>query len=147
MVKYYIASSFQNKTIVNKLSQKLNELGYLQTYDWTINDKAETLEQLEKVGREELRGVSNSDFLIVALPGGKGTHVELGIAISQDKPVYIYSQNSNVFDPNNSCTFYHLPNVKIVVGEIAKFIKILESDFAKYCKHQTNNYTQIDLSI
>lgn len=129
MDKYYIASSFQNKTVVNELSQKLKELGYLQTYDWTVNDKAETKERLEKIGKEELKGVSASDFLIVVLPGGKGTHVEFGIAISQNKPIYLYSQGSNEFDPSKSCTFYHLPNVKIVTGDIAKLISILKIDF------------------
>ncbi|PTI73807.1 nucleoside 2-deoxyribosyltransferase [Staphylococcus succinus] len=129
MDKYYIASSFQNKTIVKELSQKLKKLGYLQTYNWTINNKAETKEQLVKIGKDELKGISDSDFLIVVLPGGKGTHVELGIALSQNKPIYIYSQDSNMFNPSNSCTFYHLPNVKIVTGEIVKLINTLEADF------------------
>ncbi|MGW5358272.1 nucleoside 2-deoxyribosyltransferase [Staphylococcus xylosus] len=129
MDKYYIASSFQNKTIVKELSQKLKKLGYLQTYNWTINNKAETKEQLVKIGKDELKGVSDSDFLIVVLQGGKGTHVELGIALSQNKPIYIYSQDSNMFNPSNSCTFYHLPNVKIVTGEIVKLINMLEADF------------------
>lgn len=128
MIKFYVASGFQNKTAVKHLGQKLKKVGYIQTYDWTINAKAETVEELEKIGKEELRGVSDSDFLIVILPGGKGTHIELGIALSQNKRVYLYSQDPLYFEPNNSCTFYHLSNVNIITGNIENLISSLHKD-------------------
>ncbi|MGD6885382.1 nucleoside 2-deoxyribosyltransferase [Staphylococcus shinii] len=130
MKKFYIASSFQNKEMINHLSQILESLDYIQTYNWTKNENAISIEQLKSIGRQEYKGIIDSDFLIVVLPGGKGTHVELGIALSQSKPIYLYSQDSNTFHPSHSCTFYHLPNVRIVAGEIDELLNTLKKDFA-----------------
>ena len=43
-MKFYVASSFNNKSSVKYVSEKLKSKGYIHTYDWTKNDRATTIE-------------------------------------------------------------------------------------------------------
>ena len=72
-----------NKKIAIKINavSRLKEIGYEQTYDWTQNNRASSLEALQKIGLLEKKAVIEADFLIVLTPAGKGSHIELGMAI------------------------------------------------------------------
>ncbi|WP_456279320.1 nucleoside 2-deoxyribosyltransferase [Bacillus sp. AK128] len=126
-MKFYVASGFTNKENVKRVSNRLKEKGYTHTYDWTINGRAETLEQLKEIGQQEKEAVKASDFLVVILPGGKGTHIELGIALGLSKRIYLYSATEEVFNPSVTSTFYHVPEVKIFIGELDSFISFIIS--------------------
>jgi hypothetical protein len=52
----------------------------LLTYDWTQNSRAEDIPALREIGEKEKAAVMESDFVIILLPAGKGSHIELGIA-------------------------------------------------------------------
>jgi nucleoside 2-deoxyribosyltransferase len=125
-VKFYIASSFQNKEQVHQLSKALTSLGYIHAYDWTRNERASSIAQLRKIGELEKCAVMESDFLVVLLPGGKGSHIEMGIAVGLDKPVYIFSPNEDVYDFSLTSTFYHLPQVTLVVGGLEELLAIIK---------------------
>lgn len=125
MKKFYAASSFQNIDSVRYVSSKLLNNGFIQTYDWTQNERASTVEDLKKIGQQERNAVMEADFLIVLLPAGKGSHIEFGIALSQGKRIYLYSPTEKVHHMDTTSTFYHLPEVKIVIGSIDNFVKVL----------------------
>ncbi|MBC9873462.1 nucleoside 2-deoxyribosyltransferase [Macrococcoides bohemicum] len=131
-MKYYIASSFANKEIVNLTIKSLNNLGFINTYNWTLNEKADNNLKLKNIGIEELNAVKDADILIAILPGGKGTHIEMGIAIGFNKPVLIAYFNKELISVDNSATFYHLDNVKhILVTEeniVDKLVKTLREN-------------------
>lgn len=131
-MKYYIASSFANKEIVNLTIKSLNNLGFINTYNWTLNEKADNKLKLKNIGIEELNAVKDADILIAILPGGKGTHIEMGIAIGFNKPVLIAYFNKELISVDNSATFYHLDNVKhILVTEeniVDKLVKTLREN-------------------
>lgn len=114
-MKYYIASSFANKEIVNQTIKSLNNLGFNNTYNWTLNEKADNKLKLKNIGIEELNAVKDADILITILPGGKGTHIEMGIALCCNKPVIIAYFNEELISIENSATFYHLDNVKHIL--------------------------------
>lgn len=128
-MKFYIASGFQNKETVKLVSKLLREKGHHHTYDWTKNNRAETFERLTAIGEEERNGVQEADVLIALLPGGKGTHIEIGMAIGMNKPVYIYTE-SKIEDPTASCTFYHINGVTMISGSIHDFLKKIDEDIA-----------------
>lgn len=128
-MKFYIASGFQNKETVKLVSKLLREKGHHHTYDWTKNKRAETFERLTAIGEEERNGVQEADVLIALFPGGKGTHIEIGMAIGMKKPVYIYTE-SEIEDPTASCTFYHINGVTMNSGTIHDFLKNIEEDIA-----------------
>lgn len=120
--KFYVASSFQNLEAVQFVSGQLQNRGYVQTYDWTKNNRASTIEDLKEIGQEEKKAVMKADFLIVLLPAGKGSHIELGIALGQGKRIYLYSQNNEVSNFETTSTFYHLSEVEIVIGSIDELL-------------------------
>jgi len=124
-MKFYIASSLNNFEIVRNVAGQLKQKGFIHTYDWTVNNKPDSLEKLKKIGQEEKAAVMESDFIIIILPGGKGTHIELGIALGLNKRIYLYSPNEQINDPSKSSTFYQLQEVNKFVGKIDSFIEDL----------------------
>ncbi|MBU9711867.1 group-specific protein [Evansella tamaricis] len=123
MNKFYVASSFKNIDTVGYVSNELINKGYIQTYDWTKNERASTIEDLKEIGRQERKAVMEADFIIVLLPAGKGSHIEFGIALGQGKRIYLYSQNDEVNNFETTSTFYHLSQVEKCIGTIDELIK------------------------
>ncbi|WP_199426109.1 nucleoside 2-deoxyribosyltransferase [Thermaerobacillus caldiproteolyticus] len=126
-MKFYIASSFANKEAVRALASRLIREGFTQTYDWTKNERAATLEDLSRIGEEEKAAVMSADFFVLLLPGGKGSHVELGIALGLGKRVYIYSPDSEVNDLTATPTFYYVTKVERFTGSFDEFVEKLIS--------------------
>jgi nucleoside 2-deoxyribosyltransferase len=124
-MKFYIASSFTNKEAVRTLASCLVKEGFTQTYDWTKNDRAATFEELSRIGEEEKYAVMSADFFVMLLPAGKGSHVELGIALGLGKRVYIYSPDDEMNNFETTATFYHLEKVKKFVGTFESFVEQL----------------------
>ncbi len=125
MNKFYVASSFKNIDTVRSVSKQLINKGYIQTYDWTKNEKASTLKDLKDIGQLEKSAVMEADFLIVILPAGKGSHIELGIALGQGKRIYVYSPSNEVNNVETTSTFYHVPEVKTIIGSIDDIVEIV----------------------
>ncbi|ART75416.1 group-specific protein [Sutcliffiella horikoshii] len=123
MQKFYIASSFTNINKVREVSSILKNNGFIQTYDWTQNERAATLENLKDIGSKELSAVSEADFLIVLLPAGKGSHIEFGIALGQGKKIYLFSENDDIDNFQITSTFYHLDSVEKIMGTIEDLVK------------------------
>ncbi len=124
-MKFYIASSFQNIEQVKNVASALTQKGFIHTYDWTENDRADTLDKLKSIGEAEKQAVEDSDFVVILLPGGKGSHIELGIALGLNKRLFLYSQTDDLFTPEKSSTFYHLMGVNKFVGSLDEFIAYL----------------------
>jgi hypothetical protein len=103
----------------------LKNKGYIHTYDWTKNERASTFESLKEIGQKEKDAVIEADFIVVLLPAGKGSHIELGIAIGLGKRIYLYSPNEEVNDFETTSTFYHLLEVEKCFGTIDELINIV----------------------
>ncbi|WP_026908430.1 nucleoside 2-deoxyribosyltransferase [Paucisalibacillus globulus] len=122
-MKFYIASGLDNKEKVQLVRDKLLESGHTHTYDWTKNNRASTEEELRKIGTDERNAVLESDVVIVLLPGGKGTHTELGMAIGLEKEIYLFS--SDKLDPTTATTFYYVDGINHYDGDIDSFVSYL----------------------
>ena len=125
MKKFYIASSFKNIETVRNVSQQLVKRGFIHTYDWTKNERVSTFEDLKTIGTLEKNAVIEADFLIVLFPAGKGSHIELGIALGQGKKIYLYSPDDEINNVETTSTFYHLPEVEKCMGSIEELIEIV----------------------
>lgn len=121
-MNFYIASGLQNREVVRKVSEQLTQLGWHHTYDWTLNERANSIEKLQEIGTYEKLAVKASDVVVVMLPGGKGTHIELGMAIAWDKRIYLYDPSNEVMNVTTTCAFYHLPEVTICSGSLDELI-------------------------
>lgn len=124
-MKFYIASGLQNKEAVRCMAGKLKQTGWHHTYDWTQNEKANSLEELQKIGMLEKQAVDAADVVVVLLPGGKGTHIELGMAIALKKKIFLYDSIGEAKNVPTTSTFYHLPEVTICTGSLDEFITIV----------------------
>jgi nucleoside 2-deoxyribosyltransferase len=126
-MKFYIASRFSHCERVRDLAGKLKAAGWIQTYDWTISHVAEeTLDMFRDIAQTEVNAVRDADVVIILAPGGKGTHVELGMAIALGKKIYLCHADDTYFlSKENTTTFYWLPSVNQLFGtteEIARAI-------------------------
>ncbi|WP_064090932.1 TIR domain-containing protein [Rossellomorea aquimaris] len=126
-MKFYVASSFKNIELVRYVSEQLKNRGHIHTYDWTMNERATTFDALKEIGQKEKEAVIEADVIIVLFPAGKGSHIELGIAIGHGKRIYLYSPEEEVNNIETTSTFYHLPEVEKCCGTIDELIKLVSS--------------------
>ncbi|MET3728539.1 hypothetical protein ABID52_002120 [Fictibacillus halophilus] len=132
-MKFYLASGFQNKELVKKLGNDLqNKLHWQLTYDWTVNDKAVTKEDLAEIAIKEYEAVMEADITIVILPGGKGCHTELGIALGNKKVVILHDPEGKLHHLSEATTFYFLPQI-IHWNGIIEELPALCSSSKPYC--------------
>jgi hypothetical protein len=112
-VRFYIASKLENAAAVRALASRLVSFGWTWTYDWTAHGSVQDSgpERIREVAVAEAVGVTSADLVIVLLPGGRGTHAELGIAIGHwlakcSPEVAIFGTLTDG-DPNGrECAFY-----------------------------------------
>jgi hypothetical protein len=113
-LKFYIASGLENGSngVYARVKEIVERLGHVVTYDWSVHGAvwSEGVERIREVAIDEMCGVYEADVVLVVLPGGRGTHVELGMALAWNKPVILWSADGTQFtaDPS-TCAFYHFP--------------------------------------
>lgn len=115
-MKYYIATRLESAARAKRLEHALMAGGHLLTYDWTVHGSVqdEGPVRIREAALAEARGVMTADVVVVLLPGGRGTHVELGMAIAAGKPVILYAEDDLHFEDaaGRTCAFYHHPLVQ-----------------------------------
>lgn len=132
-MRYYIASRLENIEAVRDLKGKMNNQfpEWELTYDWTVHGPVWThgRDKCVKVAHNELSGVRRADILIVLLPGGRGTHIEIGAALATDTPIVLVTSDPKDVAMNaNLCAFYTHSSVNPVVPEnLIEFLKGFEN--------------------
>lgn len=135
---YYIASGLENVEQVRQVKARLDAAGWKHTYDWTVHGSVqrEGIARLREVAAAEADGILQAGVIVVLLPGGRGTHAELGMAImavemdiEPDRTrVCIYSPNPdkdfNATD-GTTCAFYYHPRVERFCGSLDGVIDII----------------------
>lgn len=115
-MRFYVGSSFSNKEEVRFIRDELRALGHTHTYDWTQHERAASIDALRSIGEEEIAGIQSADFVVILLPGGKGAHVELGIALGMNKHVFLYDLGDQMMNMVETSTFYHVDAVQRCEG-------------------------------
>jgi nucleoside 2-deoxyribosyltransferase len=117
-MKYYIATSLSRTTAHQLVKDALKICGHELSYDWTLHGSVKSVskERLREVAELELGGIAEADFVIVLLPGGNGTHLELGFAIASGKRVFLHSEDSSLFElgPQTNAFYHHLDITRIL---------------------------------
>jgi len=116
-MKYYIASGLPNAARVSLAAQALG--AHERTYDWTAHGdiRAEGPARMNSVSSCELAAVAEAELVLLLLPGGKGTHTELGAALATraNKRVVLWSEMGEEFRAGGGethpsvCAFYFHP--------------------------------------
>ena len=122
-MKFYIGSGFKNFEL-NIISEKLINLGHIHTYNWAKNIiENETIEDMIRASELEKQAIIDSDVVIIILPAGRGTHIELGMALALNKKVYLYSKDGKDFELENTVNFYEIPEITKVIGSINDLVE------------------------
>lgn len=101
---------------------RLKNWGAVNIYNWAANIKEEeTKEDMIDFAKKEMNAIKEADDVIFLLPLGKGSHIELGMALAYNKKIYLVSSDKNDFD-NNTVNFYEMSNIKKVIASDKKLI-------------------------
>lgn len=124
--KVYIASSILNHRRVIDIANKLiKRYDMIITYDWTPHARAildgnppKGEKQLSEIAERELKGVINSDAILVLMPGRTGTHFEYGVAYALNKPIVYLNDNDDLSDEEKFMEpLHHLDGVEYFTDE------------------------------
>ncbi|HOS18922.1 MAG TPA: group-specific protein, partial [Clostridia bacterium] len=82
-MRFYVASGLENKDRVKRVLDKIAARGHTISYDWTLHGdvRGRGEEVLNTVAGNETFAVIDASCVLLLLPGGRGTHTELGLAL------------------------------------------------------------------
>ena len=132
-MKFYVGSGMKNSELVNYYAKILKDNGWEQTYNWVENINSDvSIKEMTKYAKLESQGVADSDVTIILLPDGRGSHIELGMAMELNKKVFLCSSTKEEFSVENTVAFYGLPNITQLVGtadeNIEEIIKLSKNN-------------------
>lgn len=127
--RFYIATRLERAADHREVSGRLAACGWVCSYDWTTHGSVqrEGEARIAEVARAEEEGVRSADVVIVLLPGGRGTHAELGMAVALRKPIFVLADPVDGFfaQDERTCAFYHSPTVRRVEGGVGDLMDAL----------------------
>ncbi len=111
-MRYYVASGLENKDRVRRVIDKIATRGHTISYDWTLHGdvRGRGEEMLNTVAGNETFVVIDASCVLILLPGGRGTHTELGLALASrsNKRIILWSETGEEFGCDaKTCAFYH----------------------------------------
>lgn len=132
-MRFYIATALKNAERVKRVAETMIRNGHEQVYDWTEHGdiRHEGKERMCEVAFNEIRAVRDAELVLVLLPGGFGTHTELGAAIASrsNKRIILWSETGDEFNSDgNTVGFYFHSAIERVVCEFDKLLEILDAD-------------------
>ena len=115
--KMYIATGLPRLAEQQALAAALAVDGVELTFDWTRHGTLSGRPR-DEVAVDEIKGIKDADLLIVLLPGGRGTHAELGAALMNGTTVFIHAADPSVLlgTDGYTCVFYDHPLAYTVFG-------------------------------
>jgi len=122
-VRFYIATKLDNVIAYRQLRDALLERGHVITYDWTtsLGEFQASADRSREICELEVGGVLTADRVFCLMPGGDGTHVELGLAIAKKKPISMWFRSGQA--PFEGRPFYHHELIERYDGEFEAFVE------------------------
>lgn len=135
-MRFYVASGLENFARVQEVAAHLRALGHDQVYDWTTHGDVRHLgdARMAEVAQNEVDAVMGAEFVLALLPGGRGTHTEIGLAIASavagKTEIWVYSENGTHFaSDDGACTFYFHPAIRRMTGHFEGLLRELDAHF------------------
>jgi nucleoside 2-deoxyribosyltransferase len=126
--RFYVSSRKDRSEHADALADALMAQGWKRTFVWT--DLGNASPELHAATAEaELAGVREADVLVVLLPGGFGTHVEIGAALALGKKIILHSPDQKTLETPYPCVFHYHPSVKLIVSkalEVSQVVALME---------------------
>ena len=133
-MKFYIATTLENAAQAREVATALKAAGHEQTYDWTRHGSVQAggFHAIREAAMNEEKGVRDADIVVMLLPGARGAHAELGMAIALKKWVIIYGRKETDFiQTGRTCAFYCSPSVQRIVGPLPEAIRKIKTEMYK----------------
>jgi nucleoside 2-deoxyribosyltransferase len=121
--RFYLSTRIDRIAEAEPLLKALANRGWERTFVWTDGEVAD--EERPTLALAELAGIREADIVIVLLPGGRGTHVELGAALALGKRVILHSPNRETLSKPYPCVFHYHPAVSLFISEVVDVDAIL----------------------
>lgn len=115
--RFYLSTRKDRSAEAAPLLAALASRGWERTFSWTDMGDAGA-EAFAAAAVAELAGVRAADVLIVLLPGGFGTHVEMGAALALGKPVVLCAPDQKALETPYRCLFHYHPLVRRLVSPV-----------------------------
>jgi nucleoside 2-deoxyribosyltransferase len=122
--RFFLSTRKDRSAEADALSAGLKVRGWERTFAWTGEDGESSVGNAA-IAVAELKGVREADVLVVLLPGGYGTHVEIGAALALGKPVILHARDRKILETPYPCVFHYHPAVKILISEVPDIDVIL----------------------
>jgi nucleoside 2-deoxyribosyltransferase len=123
--RFYLSTRKDRVSDANAVRDALKQHGWTQTFDWGATEASK--QDHAEIALAEIEGVRDAGILIVLMPGGFGTHVEIGAALALGKPVILHAPNEEVLQMPYPCVFHYHPNVKILISEALQIDQLLSA--------------------
>jgi hypothetical protein len=129
------------------LAAALTALGHEITYDWSVHGSVQKdgPERIREVAEAECNGVLQADLFVCLLPGGRGTHTELGIALGNKRhkhgvrmagqvggEIRIVLVGDDGGADERTCCFYHHPDVDCRFDTTKEFLAFVRGLGARW---------------
>jgi len=113
-MKIYVASSFQNKKTVSSWMEKLRNIGFDVTFDWTNQEAPPrgeltlSLPEQRVLANHDMMGVRSAEIVWVISPteGGCGCWFELGAAYALCKRIIVSGPRRTIFMALTSISYF-----------------------------------------
>jgi len=122
--RFFLSTQKDRSAQADALSEELETYGWKRTFAWTGEDGTGSGGHAA-IAMAELQGVREADVLVVLLPGGYGTHVEIGAALALGKPVILHAPDRKTLETPYLCVFHYHPAVKLLISEVPAIDAIL----------------------
>jgi len=127
-MRVYVGSGLENRDRVAMVLEYCVHVGHQITYNWTRHGdvRREGPDVMNYVSTNEVRAVRDAELVLILLPGGKGTHIELGVALGSrgNKRILLWSEDPAVFeDPELTCVFYQHPAIERLCCSFAELFE------------------------
>ena len=140
----YVATRLENADEARAIAGALEAHGWRCAYEWwrhgSVQDDGPV--RIREVAIAEMQAVARADLVIVRLPGGRGTHVELGIALGHMLGRGVGLKRLIVSAPTEigfgdaegrECAFYRHPLAERHVGTVDDLVQFaLQVDEARH---------------
>lgn len=109
-MKLYLSTGFGNRAAVERAARLATDAGHEITYRWWHHEPDDFMMPSDRkaISRREWEAITAADAVIVILPGGRGTHVELGLALAELKPVALVGDGVDRMVNGELCGFHDL---------------------------------------
>jgi nucleoside 2-deoxyribosyltransferase len=124
--RFYLSTRKDRSAQAAALLESLAAKGWERTLDWTNLNEVSS-DGYADAALAEMAAVGQADVLVVLLPGGFGTHVEIGAALALGKPVILWAPDRETLDTPYPCIFHYHPRVRLLVSAVPNVDQILAS--------------------